>query len=175
MKYVLILVAFIVFILGVQAYYYSLALDKYCNTAEEVDKKKIEYIQKLARSRDPYVVIHLDAATINYWADKLRKDGKTKYRVCVRIPDYDDSVEVFAATGPLWWYTFKLKAAEEPPYLKIKKVSYTVFPLPEFVRRGMQSEVINVYRDYFQKRIPTRKIDRVEIQEGEVWIYTNYF
>ena len=172
-----ILTAIVIIILvfvAVQSYYYGKYQGLYCSVAE-IEPKKLEYLKRKMNSKDPYTVVHIDENLLNYALEKAQEDETIDYQVCAKIDDLRGRINLFIAKSPLWWFTVTLKTTENEPYIKLTKINYGVLPLPDFVRKTIQSEIVNNYRTYFEKRIPVRKVDKIEIDNGEILIYSKYY
>ena len=173
-KFFFFIVSLIVLIIGIQAYYYGIEHDKYCRTIN-VDPKDWQYVQRKMKSRDPYNVIHLDQDLLNYFLEKAQQDEMVDYEICARIDPLRNRLQLFLAKSPLWWFTITIKSSEEKPYIQVTNITYGVIPLPGFIQKTLQSEIVNNYRTYFEKKIPMRNIEKLEIQDGELIIYTKYY
>ncbi len=162
-------------VLTLQFYLYGDMQDKYCSrTSVVVSPEEWDRFLKKNKSKDQYIVLHINEALLNKLINNIFSSNNSDYKACARINVLTNKVELLMYKNPFMWFTMQVKAKEIEPYLEIEDFKYTIFPLGGLIEDVVQKEISTAYTKYFKGRLSTRKLDKIEIQEGEVLIYSAY-
>ena len=160
-------------IVAIQAYTFAQNQDRYCKVAAVQYNEWREFVAK-RQSKSPYLVMHIKEALLNKLLRTGFEKNNSEYQVCATINNLRDSVDVFVYASPIKWYVFSIRSEKEKPYLTLMKVKYTIFNVPNFMNQSLQKQILTAYNEYFESNLHTRKIDKVEIQNNEVLLYSAY-
>ncbi len=142
----------------------------FCTSLDNVSVSK-DYLTKTMDNKTPYVVVKIDQNQINSILAKLEKEGTTKYKVCIKIME-KDKIKVFAYKNPILWGTLDAVPITQKPFLAVESVHFELVPLPQSVSEKANEYFKKSFDSYFGQQIPVRTIDRAEIKDHVLYLYS---